>query len=168
MKQRPTSQKPDASPRFRWLWAFAIAAVLVAGYLLFGRSEHFEPADARLIDSPFPAGRRSAVPPRPTAGAPPFQGGQRSGGSPTGFTMGPEQKVVELNSASLAEIETLPGITPDYAKKIIAGRPYRKIEDLERVGIPHKLLEDISPPAVIRFTEQVSPTPSGPPPRKKP
>ncbi len=157
VKQRVSPQKPESTPRFRWLWAFAIAAVLVGGYLLLGRSEHFEPADARMIES-FPAAR-GGPPPRPPAG-------QRQGGSPTGFTMGPEQKVVELNSASLAEIETLPGITKDYAKKIIAGRPYRKIEDLERVGIPHKLLEDISPPAVIRFTEQVSPQPSTPPHKK--
>jgi hypothetical protein len=62
-------------------------------------------------------------------------------------------KIVELNSASLAELETLPGITPDYARKILAGRPYRAMSDLEKVGIPHAIVAEISPPAIIRFEE---------------
>jgi hypothetical protein len=61
--------------------------------------------------------------------------------------------VVDLNSATLAELETLPGVTPDYANKIIAGRPYRSIEEVERAGIPRSLLEQIVPPGIIKLTE---------------
>ncbi len=37
---------------------------------------------------------------------------------------------LDINSASLAELETLPGIGAITAKRIIAGRPYNSIEDL--------------------------------------
>ena len=39
-------------------------------------------------------------------------------------------KLVDINSASKAELKTLPGISDDYADKIIAGRPYLSKADL--------------------------------------
>lgn len=151
----------------RWLPALAVLAVLVAGgYLLSTRPGHFEPAADGMIAFP-PA----SVPPGGRAGGPPMAPGQRAGSGPPmpGFaTMGREMKVVDLNTGTLAEIETLPGITPAYAKKIVAGRPYQVIEDLERAGIPHQIVQEISPPAIIRRTERVSPPPSTPKPIKQP
>jgi competence protein ComEA len=41
---------------------------------------------------------------------------------------------VNLNSATEAELETLPGVGPSTAQKIIAGRPFSKIEDLMNVS----------------------------------
>jgi DNA uptake protein ComE-like DNA-binding protein len=76
--------------------------------------------------------------------------------------------VVDLNVASLAELETLPEITPAYAQQIIAGRPYRAMSDLERAGIPHQVVEQISPPAIIRLIERGSPPGSPSTPGKKP
>jgi DNA uptake protein ComE-like DNA-binding protein len=73
--------------------------------------------------------------------------------------IGREMAVVDLNAASLAELETLPDITPDYARKIITGRPYQSMSDLERAGIPRKIVENISPPAIIRLTQRGSPPP---------
>jgi len=37
---------------------------------------------------------------------------------------------LDINSASLFELETLPGIGPVTSKRIISGRPYRSIEEL--------------------------------------
>ncbi len=38
-----------------------------------------------------------------------------------------------MNSADLATLETLPGVGPATAKRIVSGRPYNSISDLEKV-----------------------------------
>ena len=37
---------------------------------------------------------------------------------------------IDLNTASLGEIEQLPGITPSMAQQIVDGRPYNDVDDL--------------------------------------
>jgi len=41
---------------------------------------------------------------------------------------------ISINNATQAELETLNGVGPSTAQKIIAGRPYTKIEDLLNVS----------------------------------
>lgn len=54
--------------------------------------------------------------------------------------------LVNINSASAAELETLPGVGANRAADIIAGRPYESIEDLQKVsGIGAKTLEKLRP-----------------------
>ena len=43
---------------------------------------------------------------------------------------------INLNKATEAQLSSVPGIGPTYAKKIIAGRPYRSIDDLSKAGVP--------------------------------
>jgi len=53
---------------------------------------------------------------------------------------------VELNDATFEQLQTLPGIGPVLAQRIIAGRPYEKPDDLLRVsGIGQVKLEQLRP-----------------------
>jgi len=53
---------------------------------------------------------------------------------------------VDLNAASQAELEKLPGVGPAAAKKIIAGRPYASTSELStKAKLPAKTVEKISP-----------------------
>lgn len=128
---RSTSAR-ERGPRRNIALLIAIAAVAVGGYLVFVKQPGgLQPVPGgKIVERPAPPGFRAV-----------------------------EQKVVELNTATLAEVETLPGITPEYAQKIIAGRPYRSMADLARTGIPRTILDEISPPAVIRLSEPAPPSP---------
>ena len=51
---------------------------------------------------------------------------------------------VNLNTASQADLEALPGVGPGTAKKIIAGRPYASVADLAKAGVPTNTIEKIT------------------------
>jgi endonuclease YncB( thermonuclease family) len=56
------------------------------------------------------------------------------------------QGLVNLNTASEKELQSIKGIGTVFAKRIIAGRPYRTVDDLLKVkGISPKKLETIRP-----------------------
>ena len=51
---------------------------------------------------------------------------------------------ININTASSSQLETLPGIGPAYAKRIIESRPYKSIEDIQKVsGIGPKTFEKL-------------------------
>jgi len=51
---------------------------------------------------------------------------------------------VNLNTASQADLEALPGVGPATAKKIIAGRPYATVADLSKAGVPKGTIDKIT------------------------
>jgi competence protein ComEA len=63
---------------------------------------------------------------------------------------------VDLNSATLDELQTLPGIGAAYARKIIDSRPHKVVADLKAAGVPASTVEKLKslvevkplPPAV--------------------
>lgn len=66
--------------------------------------------------------------------APPSQSGNRSGG------------LININTASATELESLPGIGPSKAAAIIANRPFTSVDDLERVpGIGARTIDQLRP-----------------------
>jgi DNA uptake protein ComE-like DNA-binding protein len=52
---------------------------------------------------------------------------------------------VNINTATEAELEAVPGIGAATAKKIIAGRPYATVADLSKAGIAKNQLDKIAP-----------------------
>ena len=50
---------------------------------------------------------------------------------------------IDLNKATAEELEELPGVGPATAKKIIAGRPYTKVDDLAKAGVPARVITSI-------------------------
>jgi helix-hairpin-helix protein len=63
---------------------------------------------------------------------------QTSKSAPTGAK-------VDLNAATQAELEKLPGVGEATAKKIIAGRPYSSVSDLSKAGVSKKTIDKITP-----------------------
>lgn len=62
----------------------------------------------------------------------------------------PADARLPLNSASRSQLEALPGIGPALAGRILAGRPYRRVEDLDRV-------KGIGPATLARLRSLVRP-----------
>ena len=53
---------------------------------------------------------------------------------------------MDLNKATIEELKQLRGVGDVMAKRIITGRPYRKVEDLLKInGIGTKTLKKIQP-----------------------
>ena len=52
---------------------------------------------------------------------------------------------VDLNTASEKELDSLPGVGPATAKKIIAGRPYSSVDDLSKAGLSASTIKKITP-----------------------
>jgi competence ComEA-like helix-hairpin-helix protein len=53
---------------------------------------------------------------------------------------------VNINTATIEELQTMPGIGPAKARLIAANRPYQSVEDLAKLqGIGHRLATDLQP-----------------------
>ena len=62
------------------------------------------------------------------------------------FRGDPSKRPVDVNTATVEQLATLPSVGPEIAKKIVKGRPYAKPEDLLKVpGIGEKTLEKMKP-----------------------
>ena len=62
-----------------------------------------------------------------------------------------DDQPIDLNTASKAELQQIPGIGPVTAVKIIEGKPYEAVDDLVKIrGIGPKSLEAIAPYVTIK------------------
>ena len=53
--------------------------------------------------------------------------------------------LVDINNASQQDLESLKGVGAATAKKIIAGRPYKSVDELSKVGVSAKTIDAIKP-----------------------
>jgi competence protein ComEA len=53
--------------------------------------------------------------------------------------------LVNINSASQKDLEAVKGVGPATAKKIIASRPYKSVDELSKAGLSAKAVEKIKP-----------------------
>jgi len=52
-----------------------------------------------------------------------------------------KKSLVDINTASQAELEAVKGVGPATAKKIIANRPYKSLDELSKAGLSAKKIE---------------------------
>jgi hypothetical protein len=71
------------------------------------------------------------------AATPSFAGRQAAKAAPAA--------TIDINNASQADLEKLPGVGASTAKKIVAGRPYAAIADLSKAGLSAKVIKEITP-----------------------
>ena len=69
------------------------------------------------------------------------------------------QKLVDLNTASEKELEGIKGVGPATAKKIIAGRPYKSVDELSKAGLTAKQVEAVKPLVTVG---SAAPVPAAP------
>lgn len=169
----PTPNQPNATDQViaeraaaHWLsgppkWAavglVALSAAGTAAWTL-GREARIGPSSAPIYVLP-PQSTALGVG-APGAGAPgagvSTPGQQQAAGAEARSAQAPPsvRAVINLNTATQAELELLPGVGPALAKRIIEDRtvrgPYRRVEDLDRVkGIGPRLMERIRPLAKV-------------------
>jgi len=62
----------------------------------------------------------------------------------------PDTMIIDINKASVEQLQYLPEVGPALAKSIVSGRPYQSVEDLKKVkGIGEKTFEKIQPRARV-------------------
>lgn len=78
------------------------------------------------------------------------------------------QQPVDLNRASLDELQSLPRVGPKLAQRIVQGRPYPSVDALVRVrGIGHATLERLRSRVIVRRgSAEGDPTVGGLPPHR--
>ncbi|TLD71834.1 helix-hairpin-helix domain-containing protein [Phragmitibacter flavus] len=58
----------------------------------------------------------------------------------------PDTMIVDINKASMEQLQYLPEVGPVTAQDIVNGRPYESVEDLKKVrGIGEKTFQKIRP-----------------------
>ena len=74
-----------------------------------------------------------------------------------------KMSLVDINTASQAELEAVTGVGPAAAKKIIANRPYKSLDELSKAGLSAKQVESFKSSLTIggAAAPAAAPAPAG-------
>jgi competence protein ComEA len=100
---------------------------------------------AAAAPAPAAASKSSKSSAAPAAPAPAASKSSKSSAAPAAPAAGP----VDLNTASVKDLEELPGVGEATAKKIVAGRPYSSVDDLAKAGVSKSTIEKLRPAATV-------------------
>ena len=99
-------------------------------------------------------------------GTAPAQAAAKAADAPKSVTA-----LVDINSATQAELESLKGVGPATAKKIIDGRPYKSVDELTKAGLSAKTVDTLKPFVTVgkaqTAAKAVTPAPTTAPEVKK-
>jgi Helix-hairpin-helix motif len=56
---------------------------------------------------------------------------------------------LDLNTASLEQLQKLPGLNQATAKQIIAGRPFKSVDELQKVGLSKPTIDKLAPMVTV-------------------
>ena len=84
-----------------------------------------------------------------------------------------QKALVDINTATQQELEAVKGVGAATAKKIIAGRPYKSLDELTKAGLSAKKIAPLKPYLTVGALRQPRPPPrrrkrSLKPPRRPP
>jgi competence protein ComEA len=68
-----------------------------------------------------------------------------------------QAKKADLNTATQKELEDIKGVGPATAKKIIAGRPYKSVDELKKAGLSDKQIKAIGPSVTVGAAPAATP-----------
>jgi competence protein ComEA len=106
------------------------------------------PAAPSAPPTPMTPGAPAAAKPMPAPGAPQTQPAAAAKGKPEKPKLAPGERI-NINTATLEELDKLPEVGPVKAKAIVEGRPYKTPEDIMKVkgikeGIYNKIKDHIT------------------------
>ena len=98
-----------------------------------------------------PSMAQTAQPAAPATKMAPAAPGKMAPGTESKMAPAPKAELLDLNSASIESLETLPGIGKAYSAAIVKGRPYKgKDELVQKKIVPEKTYEGIKDKVIAK------------------
>lgn len=119
-----------------------IAATLAGSFLAAVSGPSFAQA---------PAPSTTTTPAKPAVTAPPSTAKPAAPASGSATAAKPAATLIDINSATVAELQALKGVGPARAEAIVKGRPYKGKDDLTQKNIvPSNVYNDIKDQIIAR------------------